>query len=341
MRSVQQGRLVASRERPQPPCGTLIRSYNAGEGDTLPMAEPEQVPDIVYHYTSIDTMMKIVASESIWATSVCYLNDTSEQSHFLNLVRSRIPHIKFATSEEREAAESFLNVQEGGFANRPFIASFSAEADSLPQWRSYCNAGNGVAIGFSSNCLRRATIKTDKSTPPFTRFDRVRYPDASNGYPEIDAEIIEQLETVKMTIEVMKITDAVTASSLTLSELFRFMLLEHACFRKSASFRSENEYRLVVDTIIPRYDLLRYRTTRSCMIPYLDLKIPHYEEGHDKDPDFQLSNPSMGGFDRFIKRVVVGPTPHKDLTLETVRAFFWSNLILVDVVPSNVSFRDW
>ena len=174
MRSVQQGRLVASRERPQPPCGTLIRSYNAGEGDTLPMAEPEQVPDIVYHYTSIDTMMKIVASESIWATSVCYLNDTSEQSHFLNLVRSRIPHIKFATSEEREAAESFLNVQEGGFANRPFIASFSAEADSLPQWRSYCNAGNGVAIGFSSNCLRRAAIKTDKSTPPFTRFDRVR-----------------------------------------------------------------------------------------------------------------------------------------------------------------------
>jgi hypothetical protein len=112
------------------------------------MAEPVPVPEIVYHYTSIDTMTKIVASESIWATSVCYLNDTSEQSHFLNLVRSRIPHLQFKTPEASAVAKSFLNVRDGEFENRPFIASFSAEADSLPQWRSYCSAGNGVAIGF-------------------------------------------------------------------------------------------------------------------------------------------------------------------------------------------------
>lgn len=302
---------------------------------------PEPVPDIVYHYTSIDTMMKIVASESIFATSVCYLNDTSEQTHFLKLVRSRIPSIEFATPEDRATADSFLTVQEGGFESRPFIASFSAEDDSLPQWRSYCGAGNGVAVGFSTSCLSRAALKTNTPTDPFIRFGKVKYPDTPDGYPDIDTEIVEYLETAKWTTELMKTN---STPFLPLSDLFTFILLQHAYFRKSASFRSENEYRLVADTIQPRYDLLRYRTSRSCMIPFLELEIPRLEEGHDKDPfDFQLQ-PSvslMGGRYQFIKRVVVGPTPNMPLTVDTLKAFFRSKKLQVDVEKSNVSFRDW
>ena len=98
----------------------------------------------------------------------------------------------------------------------------------------------------------------------------------------------------------------------------------------------------MVNTVGARYDLLRYRTTRSCMIPFLELAIPRYEAGHDKDPDdFHLSLSSIGGCYQFIKRVVVGPTPNKNLTLETVKAFFRTNGLGVNVEPSNVSFRDW
>jgi hypothetical protein len=289
-------------------------------------------------------MMKIVDSKSIWATSVCYLNDTSEQSLFLDLVRKRIPHIKFATAEEREAAESFQKSCEGGFEYRPFIASFSAEGDSLPQWRSYCNEGNGVAIGFSTNCLRRAAITTDTSVKPLTRFDRVIYPDVSNGYPEIDKEIVERLKSATVNLERMK-RFPVKSSDINLNDLFTFLLLQHACFRKSTSFRSENEYRLVVDTFGAPFDLLRYRTTRSCMIPFLELAIPRYDEGHDKDPTdfqlFQLATLEMGAGYQFIRRVVVGPTPNMPLTVETVKAFFRTKRILVKVEPSDVSFRDW
>jgi hypothetical protein len=35
-------------------------------------------PEVVYHYTTMETMKKIVDSESIWATSLNYLNDASE-----------------------------------------------------------------------------------------------------------------------------------------------------------------------------------------------------------------------------------------------------------------------
>jgi hypothetical protein len=170
---------------------------------------------------------------------------------------------------------------------------------------------------------------------------RVIYPDASNGYPLIDAEILGHLESAEMSIEIIKKRNTSDAAPITVSDLFIFMLLQHACFRKNASFRSENEYRVVVDTLEPRYDLLRYRTTRSCMIPFLELAIPRYEEGHDKDPnDSLLSNP-MGGHYQFIKRAVIGPTPNMNLTLETVKAFFRTKRLQVDVVPSSVSFRDW
>ena len=48
-------------------------------------------PEVVYHYTTMDTMIKIVSSNSIWATSINYLNDVSERDHFRCLIRDRIP----------------------------------------------------------------------------------------------------------------------------------------------------------------------------------------------------------------------------------------------------------
>jgi hypothetical protein len=42
-------------------------------------AEPDTTePEVVYHYTSMDTMTKIAKNAEIWATSINYLNDVSE-----------------------------------------------------------------------------------------------------------------------------------------------------------------------------------------------------------------------------------------------------------------------
>ena len=111
-------------------------------------AEPDaKEPEVVYHYTSIDTMMKIVDSASIWATSISYLNDVSEREHYLRLIRERIPVYRQSHSLPDESIfDDFLNESDLGFQSRPFVASFSEEDDSLPQWRSYCPHGNGVAI---------------------------------------------------------------------------------------------------------------------------------------------------------------------------------------------------
>jgi hypothetical protein len=171
------------------------------------------------------------------------------------------------------------------------------------------------------------------------RFDKVRYPDEYRG---IDAEIFDILDKSKSGLRLIEELNHPEPCPVALPQLFGLVLGLRSCFMKSASFQSENEYRIVVDTLRPRYELFGYRTSRSCMIPYLKLPIPCFEEGHDKYPtNAQFSNPRMGGRYQFIKRVVVGPTPNMTLTVDTLRAFFRSNRLLVDVVPSTVSFRDW
>ena len=48
-----------------------------------------ELPEVVYHYTSVETLMKIVESSSIWATSTRYLNDISEVVHYVSCVSRR------------------------------------------------------------------------------------------------------------------------------------------------------------------------------------------------------------------------------------------------------------
>ncbi len=54
-------------------------------------------PEIVYHYTSMEAMKKIVESATIWATSIRYLNDVSERDLFIGLIRERIPNPLLST----------------------------------------------------------------------------------------------------------------------------------------------------------------------------------------------------------------------------------------------------
>jgi hypothetical protein len=122
--------------------------------------EQEPLPPVVYHYTSIETMLKILKDNIIWATSINYLNDTSEGDHYLNLVRGRIR--EYTNSHSVAKPQVFDQIKQDpkpiAFDRRPFVTSFSSLPDFLPQWRSYCPQGNGVAIGFRTECLEQRLV---------------------------------------------------------------------------------------------------------------------------------------------------------------------------------------
>ena len=99
-------------------------------------------PDVIYHYTSATSLLKIVESESVWATNIQYLNDISESAHCIDTLKKRISNYLVRNpSEFGDVLQDAVSTAELGF-DPPYVASFSVVQDSLPLWRSYCPNGN-------------------------------------------------------------------------------------------------------------------------------------------------------------------------------------------------------
>lgn len=66
---------------------------------------------ILYHYTSLEGLMGIIESKSIWATNVLYLNDASELNYSLKLIEEEIDNLKekIPVNDKNIGKFSFLN----------------------------------------------------------------------------------------------------------------------------------------------------------------------------------------------------------------------------------------
>jgi hypothetical protein len=305
-------------------------------------AAPEtKEPEIVYHYTSMDTMMKIARGASIWATSISYLNDVSEGDHFRKLIRERIPaYCQTHVLPIGDIFSHFLNAPASEtFETRPFVASFSREADSLPQWRSYCPNGNGVAIGFRVDCLKRAFVEAADAPPTEelnVQYLKIEYRDSSE-IESLDDEISKWAASAYQIWKHVLEHEKFEASKP--GEYFKRVIDIRASYVKHPSFSNELEYRLLVDDAFSRRDCVEFRSTRSTLVPYIPVRIPRRHSRY-ADSTEPIMSPLAGRWD-FIDRVVVGPTANSNLSLDAVSSFFRKNKIQVEVVSSTIPYRDW
>ena len=279
---------------------------------------PDPKPDILYHYTTIDAMMSIAKGRKIWATSISYLNDSSEGDHLLGMIRRRLPALLKKHSFDNSVLE-LLSYTDIEIEDRPFIASFSSEGNSLPQWRSYCPNGNGVAIGFRVASLPQGIHwkKAERFAMVLIRLEKVDYKPVSDELPIIDSEIAELVAEAD---EMLSSSEGRPIPRRSVRE-DNFAAVAHmaACKRKHPSFSNEHEYRLIADSMFTQAGDLQFRPARSTLVPYIELSIPTAD---------------------FIAEVVIGPSGNPDLSLQAVRAFFKQLQLQVDVKDCGIPFRD-
>jgi hypothetical protein len=121
----------------------------------------EAVPDILYHYTSIEAFQSIIESKKMRATRYDQMNDTGELQLGVHNLREAITghpvgdslaDVKdfkdFLISEIEDYGKDTLDV---------YVLSLSAAADSLDQWRAYSPNG-GVAIGFDYRKVQKGFL---------------------------------------------------------------------------------------------------------------------------------------------------------------------------------------
>ncbi|MEA5047819.1 MAG: DUF2971 domain-containing protein [Eubacteriales bacterium] len=145
----------------------------------------DQIPEILYHYCSIDTFVKIVQNKTLRLSEIAKSNDSMECRWLEKVV---IPKMLEAELDElyKKKAEQQIEVPDkkyiskinqvlatrrldyyfegdiGYIENKLVLATcFSEKRDLLSQWRGYANDGYGVAIGFRSRMFNDITYSFD------------------------------------------------------------------------------------------------------------------------------------------------------------------------------------
>lgn len=102
------------------------------------------IPEVIYHYTSNDVLLKILEGGALRLSAKHHLNDSMEGEQFLSLLE---------THESNPNAAKLAGVREALGPFEFFVSCFSSCGDRLSQWRGYASNGTGVAIGFKKAAI--------------------------------------------------------------------------------------------------------------------------------------------------------------------------------------------
>ena len=315
------------------------------ESDALKSNEtPLTLPPTLYHYTSQRGFLEIVKSKEIWATNIYYLNDSLEYEYAANLIQDVIDEylaridefhagvVEYYASKGLplpppseydprgiwgrllEAMKKMLSAISGHVLFS--VCSFTEEGDQLTQWRGYCPDGNGFSLGFETSHLIAQMGKHSLTLVKciYKKEEQVKIIEKIIDNI-IDVQVISGPEAVAMGAKgvMNKITEKVTAS------IPDFMLAMTKL--KHETFSEEKEYRFVAihDESEPMY----FREGKSMIVPYIVVPLADDKESIK------------------IDRIIVGPTPHQELTLKAIQLLMKSQKIECKIEASKTPYRTW
>lgn len=268
--------------------------------------------ETLWHYTTLEGLLGILRSKSIWATHVQSLNDHSELRYVLDKLQGKWG--KGVALADQRALDVFVQQQLLQSAEL-YVASFCEEGDLLSQWRGY--AGNsGVAVGFDaielmrsmhasrSGMLLRVLYEEDDADEAAQYIRRRVLEVWREAFPEGILDFASKFtgEELSLTIQnkgFEKVVDAASKNFFQIAEEIAslgIISLRH----KHPSFVEESEWRLIHQS--PRSnDGLNYRISGNALIPYRSMPLG---DAPDISP---------------IRRIRLGPGVTDDTKLWTVR----------------------
>lgn len=115
------------------------------------------VPERLYHYTNAQGLIGILQGKAIWASNVCFMNDTKELVYGREQIVSVLAEAQ--SRHSTAAVNGFLKaceqrVKEGGLEMDVYAACFCKEGDLLSQWRAYGSMGDGYSLGLCAKSLK-------------------------------------------------------------------------------------------------------------------------------------------------------------------------------------------
>jgi hypothetical protein len=246
-------------------------------------------PSELFHYTSGPGVIGIHESHQLWASSIQYLNDTTEFQFALDKVWHVLYRATLTKDQRLYPLWDFLK-DEAMRLRDPTVCVFSLSEldDDLTQWRAYCPPGNGFAIGFHTQ--RLAAMAEVQGF----RLVKCVYEEGEQTklLRELASRVVSTFDdlTAKGTKE-----DVVIAE---VKATYHRELQLIAPVLKHPAFRAEQEWRLVSEPKGIHDPGWRLRSGQSNLIPYYVFELGDRESA---------SSP--------IAEVRVGPSPNPRVSM--------------------------
>lgn len=282
-------------------------------------------PKYLYHYTSQKGLIGILDIYSkkpkpepkLWMSNILYLNDSSEFTYTLELVMSELTKHKEKLLEKKSLSE--LKEDEGTDGNtlrryeyvESVLKGFLSDNDKITETYLFSLSENGDDLSqWRGYCPKEGGFSICFD---FTKLSSI----IKNSSIFRIEECVYNLDKQKNIISSM--LDKIHS----FNPLFLIYqkIVEISSYFKHNKFNSEREYRIIS---YGKPDKIKYREGTSMIIPYI--------EGNLLDKNGKLP----------ISQIIVGPTPHKELSRVSIKNLLTSiGYEDVDVEYSDIPYRSW
>lgn len=245
----------------------------------------------LYHYTSINSLMKILNPNErgeicLRATNARFLNDPYEFNLALSMLKTSMVRYEKENSIADKKSSGFNKSQFSSFATiagYPFLISFSENSDDLTMWRTYGADGNGVAIGFD-----RKMLIDYGYTPGIVNTRLIK---CSYNKNMILKNLVKYWGSC---YDKISFDDGQT----TLSSFNIPISIGNICFSiKRKEYKGEREYRLCKNDRDP--NKIKFLERGGIIIPYVEIYLTK----------------------EIIKKIIVGPCADAKLTMESLQFY--------------------
>lgn len=244
----------------------------------------KQIPDIpedtiIYHYTSPEGILGITESNSLWATDINYLNDSSELRYIYGLVE------RIVKAKLKEWNPDFCTrilklcdhwLKKYDLSNRllfaykrdSYVISFSLDQDNLNMWKCYTKTGN--SMGYNIGFMKKELI-SNIPEPGLLHLisGKVIYDEVQQE--KILTDLLSEYEHIYVQYLAEPKKDRIFS-------IIGIPLGNLGVFFKHHAFYDENEFRIVLQDHIfpgkPGLYKIDYRIKDGVFIPYTKLESP-------------------------------------------------------------------
>jgi len=302
--------------------GALFGAVNAAIEKII---GPDQVDDVIYHYTDANGLLGIVKGNHLWATHANYQNDASELVNGREIFKEVCQQLvgTLTNPDQKIIIQNLLKMLEP--APVIYLCCFSKEGDQLSQWRGYADRGTGYSIGFDARNL-------------VSRLDLVGTPFYVIYGKEIQTQVATAVVQVSLDFLFANLTDEDIRQNVgSVMSLMGALTLHQSTRLKNEGFLEEKEVRYIVradssDANAGNSEIL-FRARNGLLVPYQLLKPQKTTRA--KPLSDNLSPQPEGLFP--IREIITGPCLDADRAVASVKMLLDKHGYQTDVIEIKKS----